>query len=175
MRGGSVTCRVLLVGEGSVLSFHIYQTANSADSQICSAWCLWAVKSNLKSLNHDLLVRKPSRDGLELCNDLSAIICWDRFPLLHVEGQVLLCFASFALKCSGEDFRGPVVLLINSSVHACVLRACFPPPRHFTHCVSLTHPPTDSLALAVHLSVAGSCGWAGLGCQWNIPEEKSPH
>lgn len=36
-----------------------------------------------------------------------------------------------------------------------------------------THPPA-SFASAVHLSVAGSCGWAGLGCQWNIPEEKSP-
>lgn len=36
-----------------------------------------------------------------------------------------------------------------------------------------THPP-PSFASAVHLSVAGSCGWAGLGCQWNIPEEKSP-
>lgn len=36
-----------------------------------------------------------------------------------------------------------------------------------------THPPPP-FASAVHLSAAGSCGWAGLGCQWNIPEEKSP-
>lgn len=50
---------------------------------------------------------------------------------------------------------------------------CFA-PYHLRHSVSFAHLPTSCLDLAVHLSGGGSCGWAGLSCQWNIPEEKSP-
>lgn len=78
-------------------------------------------------------------------------------------------WSRLALKRSREDFW-PNCLLIYLTVQVLV---CFPPPRPWHPCSPPSHPP-PSFASAVHLSVAGSCGWAGLGCQWNIPEEKSP-
>lgn len=160
VRGWSVTCRVLLVGEGSVLSFHIYQTANSADSQICSAWCLWAVKSNLKSLNHDLLVRKPSRDGLELCNDLSPIICWDRFPFLQVDRQVLLCFASFCFEMLRGGLSWPSCL-IDKLISSCLRFEGLFPSTSPVHPPRLFHPSTHRQPRLGRAPVCSRQLWVG--------------
>lgn len=121
--------------------------------------------------------------------NLFIIRCLCAFSLLHL-WNMLTCFFSifylncnhfpfsggtiaphhlrvmdqFTLKCSREDFWQNFLLIF---LTVCLLSS--PPPWLLNH--PLTHRPP---CLAVHLSVAGSCGWAGLGCHWNIPEEKSP-
>lgn len=109
----------------------------------------------------------------ELCNNLSTVIYWDRS--LFSGGVISLTAEVDGPVCFETLQRGSLAKLFIDILVSPRLRmaVCFP-PHHLGRPVSLTHPPTTRLASAVHLSVAGSCGWAGLGCQWNIPEEKSP-
>lgn len=156
---------------------------------------LWIMKRQITSAGN--CVFSPSatfvRDPTELSNTITAICqCFLAKQVNHwtcCEKHFFLHFPNFCcrllsrspwcgrdrwswlvLKCSREEFK-PNCLLMSMTVQVLV---CFPTRWPWHPCSLWTTNPPPSFASAVHLSVTGSCGWAGLGCQWNIPEEKSP-